>query len=251
MSEFKLSDFKQKIDIIKEQIKERHGENIPSEMIIDDTEEALSFSIEKIQRSLQNIGPINMAVQDEYNEDVERLDHLRKQRDDLINSEDNLRETIQKIDRIARKKFQETFKLINQNYEKLFNLFFEGGQGHLRLVGDPDPLEADIIIDAQPPGKRNSSLRLLSSGEKALTAISLLFSIYQAKPSPYCILDEIDAPLDDVNIHKFTKVLKQFADETQFIIVTHNKLTMEIANHMYGVTQEKKGVSKLVSVTFE
>ena len=251
VSEFKLSDFKQKIDIIKEQIKERHGENIPSEMIIDDTEEELSFSIEKIQRSLENIGPINMAVQDEYNEDVERLDHLRKQRDDLINSEDNLRETIQKIDRIARKKFQETFKLINQNYEKLFNLFFEGGQGHLRLVGDPDPLEADIIIDAQPPGKRNSSLRLLSSGEKALTAISLLFSIYQVKPSPYCILDEIDAPLDDVNIHKFTKVLKQFADETQFIIVTHNKLTMEIANHMYGVTQEKKGVSKLVSVSFE
>ena len=251
VSEFKLSDLKQKIDIIKEQIKERHGENIPDEMIVDDTEEELSFSVEKMQRSLENIGPVNMAVQDEYNEDVERLDHLRKQRDDLINSEDNLRETIQKIDRIARKKFQETFKLINQNYEKLFNLFFEGGQGHLRLVGDPDPLEADIIIDAQPPGKRNTSLRLLSSGEKALTAISLLFSIYQVKPSPYCILDEVDAPLDDVNIHKFTKVLKQFADETQFIIVTHNKLTMEIANHMYGVTQEKKGISKLVSVSFK
>ena len=251
VSEFKLSDLKQKIDIIKEKIKERHGENIPDEMIVDDTEEELSFSVEKMQRSLENIGPVNMAVQDEYNEDVERLDHLRKQRDDLINSEDNLRETIQKIDRIARKKFQETFKLINQNYEKLFNLFFEGGQGHLRLVGDPDPLEADIIIDAQPPGKRNTSLRLLSSGEKALTAISLLFSIYQVKPSPYCILDEVDAPLDDVNIHKFTKVLKQFADETQFIIVTHNKLTMEIANHMYGVTQEKKGVSKLVSVSFK
>ena len=251
VSEFKLSDLKQKIDIVKEKIKERHGENIPDEMIVDDTEEELSFSVEKMQRSLENIGPVNMAVQDEYNEDVERLDHLRKQRDDLINSEDNLRETIQKIDRIARKKFQETFKLINQNYEKLFNLFFEGGQGHLRLVGDPDPLEADIIIDAQPPGKRNTSLRLLSSGEKALTAISLLFSIYQVKPSPYCILDEIDAPLDDVNIHKFTKVLKQFADETQFIIVTHNKLTMEIANHMYGVTQEKKGISKLVSVSFK
>ena len=251
VSEFKLSDLKQKIDIIKEKIKERHGENIPDEMIVDDNEEELSFSVEKMQRSLENIGPVNMAVQDEYNEDVERLDHLRKQRDDLINSEDNLRETIQKIDRIARKKFQETFKLINQNYEKLFNLFFEGGQGHLRLVGDPDPLEADIIIDAQPPGKRNTSLRLLSSGEKALTAISLLFSIYQVKPSPYCILDEVDAPLDDVNIHKFTKVLKQFADETQFIIVTHNKLTMEIANHMYGVTQEKKGISKLVSVSFK
>ena len=232
-------------------IKERYDRIIPDRLVVDDSEEDLSYKVDKIQRSLESIGPVNMAVQDEYNEDSERLEHLQKQRDDLINSEENLRETIQKIDKIARKKFQETFKHISKNYEKLFNLFFEGGYGNLRLVGDPDPLEADIVIDAQPPGKRNTSLRLLSSGEKALTAISLLFAIYQVKPSPYCILDEVDAPLDDVNIHKFTKVLKQFADQTQFIIVTHNKLTMEIANHMYGVTQERKGVSKLVSVSFD
>ena len=250
-SEFKLNDLKQKIEIVFQQIKERYNTSIPDKLIVDDSEDELAYQVEKIQRSLENIGPVNMAVQDEYNEDNERLNHLRKQRDDLVESEENLRETIQKIDRIARKKFQETFKHISKNYEKLFNLFFEGGYGNLRLVGDPDPLEADIVIDAQPPGKRNTSLRLLSSGEKALTAISLLFAIYQVKPSPYCILDEVDAPLDDVNIHKFTKVLKQFADETQFIIVTHNKLTMEIANHMYGVTQEKKGVSKLVSVSFD
>ena len=251
ISEFKANELKQKIEIVNEQIKERYGTSVPENLIVDDTEEDLSYKVDKIQRSLENIGPVNMAVQDEYNEDSDRLEHLQKQRDDLIESEENLRETIQKIDKIARKKFQETFKHISKNYEKLFNLFFEGGYGNLRLVGDPDPLEADIVIDAQPPGKRNSSLRLLSSGEKALTAISLLFAIYQVKPSPYCILDEVDAPLDDVNIHKFTKVLKQFADETQFIIVTHNKLTMEIANHMYGVTQEKKGVSKLVSVSFD
>ena len=250
-SEFKLNDLKQKIEFVFQQIKERYNTSVPDKLIVDDSEDELAYQVEKIQRSLENIGPVNMAVQDEYNEDNERLNHLRKQRDDLVESEENLRETIQKIDRIARKKFQETFKHISKNYEKLFNLFFEGGFGNLRLVGDPDPLEADIIIDAQPPGKRNTSLRLLSSGEKALTAISLLFAIYQVKPSPYCILDEVDAPLDDVNIHKFTKVLKQFADETQFIIVTHNKLTMEIANHMYGVTQEKKGVSKLVSVSFD
>ena len=250
-SEFKLNDLKQKIEIVFQQIKERYNTSVPDKLIVDDSEDELAYQVEKIQRSLENIGPVNMAVQDEYNEDNERLNHLRKQRDDLVESEENLRETIQKIDRIARKKFQETFKHISKNYEKLFNLFFDGGYGNLRLVGDPDPLEADIVIDAQPPGKRNTSLRLLSSGEKALTAISLLFAIYQVKPSPYCILDEVDAPLDDVNIHKFTKVLKQFADETQFIIVTHNKLTMEIANHMYGVTQEKKGVSKLVSVSFD
>ena len=251
LSEFKLNELKQKIEIVREQIKERYDTSIPKKLIVDHAEDELSYQVDKIQRSLDNIGPVNMAVQDEYNEDSERLSHLRKQRDDLVESEENLRETIQKIDRIARKKFQETFKLISKNYEKLFNLFFEGGYGALRLVGDPDPLEADIVIDAQPPGKKNTSLRLLSSGEKALTAISLLFSIYQVKPSPYCILDEVDAPLDDINIHKFTKVLKQFADETQFIVVTHNKLTMEIANHMYGVTQEKKGVSKLVSVSFD
>ncbi|OUV04723.1 MAG: chromosome segregation protein SMC [bacterium TMED80] len=251
LSEFKLNDLKQKIEIVFQQIKERYNTSVPDKLIVDDSEDELAYQVEKIQRSLENIGPVNMAVQDEYNEDNERLNHLRKQRDDLVESEENLRETIQKIDRIARKKFQETFKHISKNYEKLFNLFFEGGYGNLRLLGDPDPLEADIVIDAQPPGKRNTSLRLLSSGEKALTAISLLFAIYQVKPSPYCILDEVDAPLDDVNIHKFTKVLKQFADETQFIIVTHNKLTMEIANHMYGVTQEKKGVSKLVSVSFD
>ena len=119
------------------------------------------------------------------------------------------------------------------------------------MVGDPDPLESDITIHAQPPGKKNQSLRMLSAGEKSLTAIALLFAIYQYKPSPYCILDEVDAPLDDVNIQKFKKVLNKFSDDTQFIVVTHNKLTMEIADYLYGVTMEQKGVSKLVSVKFD
>ena len=192
-----------------------------------------------------------MVVQDEHKEQVERLDLLINQREDLIESEQNLKETIRKIDKVARKRFQKTFDMIKSNFESLFKLFFEGGNAMLSLSGDPDPLEANISVRAQPPGKKNTSLRLLSSGEKALTAISLLFAIYQVKPSPYCILDEVDAPLDDVNIHKFTRVLGKFCDETQFIIVTHNKLTMEIADYMYGVTQEKKGISKLVSVKFD
>jgi chromosome segregation protein len=217
---------------------------------VDESEDTVAVEIDKVQRSLENIGPINMAVQGEHDEENERLEILSTQREDLIEAEENLRETIRKIDKVARKRFQETFDLIKKNFEKLFQLFFEGGTATLKMIGDPDPLEADIGIEAQPPGKRNTSLRLLSSGEKALTAISLLFSIYQVKPSPYCILDEVDAPLDDVNIHKFTKVLAKFSDETQFIIVTHNKLTMEIADYMYGVTQEKKGVSQLVSVNF-
>ena len=249
--EIESSKTEQQILSVKERISEKYNVKIPSNLIVDESEEQLEILINKIQRSLENIGPVNMAVQDEYNEENNRLKELSIQRDDLIEAEGNLRETIRQIDKVARKRFQKTFDLIKSNFEKLFNLFFEGGNASLNLVGDPDPLEADIGIDAQPPGKRNSSLRLLSSGEKALTAISLLFAIYQVKPSPYCILDEVDAPLDDINIHKFTKVLSKFCDDTQFIIVTHNKLTMEKADYMYGVTQERKGISKLVSVKFD
>ena len=250
-AEIEANETEQRIQLIKERILDRYNSNVPENIVVDLSEEQIEIDILKMQRSIENIGPVNMAVQDEYNEEVERLDILSSQRDDLLEAEDNLRETIRKIDKVARKRFQETFDLIKTNFEDLFKMFFEGGNATLRLSGDPDPLEADISIDAQPPGKRNTSLRLLSSGEKALTAISLLFSIYQVKPSPYCILDEVDAPLDDVNIHKFTRVLGKFCDETQFIIVTHNKLTMEIADYMYGVTQEKKGISKLVSVRFD
>jgi chromosome segregation protein len=249
-SELEASETNQRIKLIEERIRDRYNKKIATELVVDESEDTVAVEIDKVQRSLENIGPINMAVQGEHDEENERLEILSTQREDLIEAEENLRETIRKIDKVARKRFQETFDLIKKNFEKLFQLFFEGGTATLKMIGDPDPLEADIGIEAQPPGKRNTSLRLLSSGEKALTAISLLFSIYQVKPSPYCILDEVDAPLDDVNIHKFTKVLAKFSDETQFIIVTHNKLTMEIADYMYGVTQEKKGVSQLVSVNF-
>ena len=250
-TELEMARIQQMITLVEEKIMDRYGKKIPDKMVVDETTQELEFSIQKIQRSLDRIGPVNMAVQEEYNEENKRLALLQSQLDDLMESEQNLRSTINKIDRIARKRFQQTFDLIKSNFESLFKLFFEGGNATLTLNGDPDPLEAEIGIEAQPPGKRNSSLRLLSSGEKALTAISLLFSIYQVKPSPYCILDEVDAPLDDVNIRKFTKVLSKFSDETQFIIVTHNKLTMEIADYMYGVTQEYKGISKLVSVKFD
>ena len=250
-SELKLIAYEQKIEAIKYRIDDKYETEIPKNLVVSNSIEELRTNINKLNKSIENIGPVNMAVKDEYEEEFERINHLIDQRNDLIQSEENLRETIQKIDRVARKKFQDTFEQIKFNYEKLFNLFFEGGLGSIKLSGNPDSLEANIEIEAQPPGKRNTSLRLLSSGEKALTAISLLFAIYQVKPSPYCILDEVDAPLDDINIKKFTKVLKKFSDETQFIIVTHNKLTMEIATHMYGVTQEKKGISKLVSVKFD
>ena len=249
--EIQIAEFDQKIKHMQERIHERYQIEIPETMTIDKDEETLDMAIQRIERSLEKIGPVNMAVQVEYEEESKRYDLLINQRDDLIESENHLRETIQKIDRVARKQFLDTFSEIKTNYEKLFTLFFEGGQGTLSLIGDPDPLESEIAIYAQPPGKRNQSLRMLSAGEKSLTAIALLFAIYQYKPSPYCILDEVDAPLDDVNILKFTKVLKQFANDTQFLVVTHNKLTMEAADYLYGVTMEQKGVSKLVSVKFE
>ena len=250
-SEVAIVEYKQKISAIKERISERYNMVVPHKNSIDKTEEDLENDIARIERSIESIGPVNMAVQIEVEEESKRLEHLIKQRDDLIESEGNLRESIEKIDRVARKQFRETFDQIKANFENLFSVFFEGGQGTLELIGDPDPLEADIAIKAQPPGKRNQTLRMLSAGEKSLTAIALLFSIYQYKPSPYCILDEVDAPLDDTNVGKFTRALKSFTKDTQFIVVTHNKLTMEAANYLYGITMEKKGVSKLVSVKFD
>ena len=250
-NELKIVELEQKIKMIVERTQERYQSEIPKDLIVDEEVDDLELRIERIQRGIESIGPINMAVQDEFEEQESRLEILIEQRVDLISSEDNLRETIQKIDKVAREKFQDTFDKIKINFSKLFELFFEGGTASLTLVGDPDPLESDITILAQPPGKKNQSLRMLSAGEKSLTAIALLFAIYQYKPSPYCILDEVDAPLDDVNIQKFKKVLNKFSDDTQFIVVTHNKLTMEIADYLYGVTMEQKGVSKLVSVKFD
>ena len=250
-AELEIVNYDQSIKLVIERIKDRYDMSIPKKMVVEESLFSLEERIEKINRSVENIGPINMAVKDEHDVECERLELLTEQKEDLIESEQNLRNTIQKIDQEARKLFTETFDEIKVNFEKLFSMFFEGGKGSLSLVGDPDPLEADIAIHAQPPGKKNNSLRMLSAGEKSLTAIALLFSIYQYKPSPYCILDEVDAPLDDINIRKFTKVLEAFSEETQFIVVTHNKLTMEAANYLFGVTMEQKGVSKLVSVKFD
>jgi len=249
--ELEINRMEQRVLLIQENIQNRYSVQVPKDLIVDEEEDDLDFKKEKHERSMESIGPINMAVEQEHKDETERLELLLEQRLDLIESDENLRETIQKIDRIARKQFLDTFHEIKMNFEKMFNLFFEGGEANLILAGDPDPLEADININARPPGKKNHGLRMLSAGEKSLTAIALLFAIYQYKPSPYCILDEIDAPLDDTNIKKFKRVLSTFTQDTQFIVVTHNKITMEMADYLYGITMEKKGISKLVSVKFD
>jgi len=208
-------------------------------------------AVERHKHNLEQIGMVNMAVREEYDQEYTRWKFLNDQRDDLVASEKGLTEVISQIDQIAREQYLEIFEKIRTNFKSTFAVFFGGGEADLRLIGAEDPLEADIEIWACPGGKKMRSLRMLSAGEKALTAIALLFAIYQVKPSPFCILDEVDAPLDDENIRRFANVIRTFSEKTQFIIVTHNKSTMAIADALYGVTMSEKGVSQIVSVKLE
>lgn len=240
--ELQVADYEGQIELLESRIREKYHSDLAEVSDVSGSIEELAFEIDKIERSIERIGPINMAVKDEYGEENARLEFLQKQLSDLLQSEASLMETMGRIDRAARDQFLETFGKIRDNFRETFRLFFDGGESDLNLTGDDDPLEASISIVAKPPGKHTRNLRILSSGEKALTAISLLFAIYLVKPSPFCILDEVDAPLDDNNISKFTKVLENFSQDTQFIIVTHNKLTMEAAKSLYGVTMAQSGV---------
>jgi chromosome segregation protein len=204
-----------------------------------------------IKEKINSVGPVNLLAFSEYQTEKERMDFLTHQRDDLLESEKTLLDTIEEINTTAKQKFDETFEQIRTNFISVFKtLFDEGDEADLRFREDLDPLEGEVEIIAKPKGKRPISIESLSGGEKTLTAISLLFAIYLVKPSPFCILDEVDAPLDDANIDRFVKILRRFSDKTQFIVVTHNKRTMEAADTMYGVTMEEEGVSKVVSVRF-
>jgi len=249
-AEMKISESNIKISQIKEMMKEKFGNEFELKKIKNYSISDMTYNVEKIKRSIEAIGPINWAVSDEYEEQSKRLNILKYQRSDLLESEKNLKDAIKKIDSVAKKQFLDTFEKIKNNFETMFGVFFSGGKGSIDLEDIDDPLNSNVMIFAQPPGKKNNSLRMLSAGEKSLTAIALLFSIYQYKPSPFCILDEIDAPLDDINIKKFTDVISEYSKSTQFIMVTHNKLTMESADCIYGVTSEKKGVSKVISINF-
>ncbi len=208
-------------------------------------------TLRRQKNRLDSIGPVNLLALKEYEKEKSRLDFLVTQKSDLIEAETNLNETIQVINKTAREQFSKVFEEIRENFVKVFRGFFENGQANLRLAPNADPLEAEILIDAATKSKRPSALMLLSGGEKALTAISILFAIYLVKPSPFCILDEVDAPLDDTNIGRFVQALRTFSKNTQFLIVTHNKLTMRAADSLYGVTMEEEGISKVVSVSFK
>ena len=202
----------------------------------------------RLRTQIDRLGPVNVLAMEEYAEQEERHQFLIEQRADVRDSVESLRRTIREINETSSERFQETFARVNENFGETFQRLFRGGEAEMRLLDEEDVLESGIEILARPPGKRLQNIMLLSGGEKALTAIALLFALFRTKPSPFCILDEVDAPLDDVNTVRFVEMLQEMSEDTQFIIITHNKITMEVAGTLYGVTMEEKGVSKLVSV---
>ena len=204
--------------------------------------------IAELKAKLERLGPVNMMAVEQFDELEQRHGFLTAQRQDLVDSIAQTGEAIKRIDKTTRERFNEAFTVIQKNFDETFQTLFGGGRSGLVLIDESDVLESGIDIIAQPPGKRLQSVQLLSGGEKALTAMALMFGIFRYRPSPFCLLDEIDAPLDDANIGRFIEMLRGMLDHTQFILVTHHRKTMEIADRLYGVTMEEPGVSKLISL---
>ncbi|SVA76430.1 uncharacterized protein METZ01_LOCUS129284 [marine metagenome] len=210
----------------------------------------LEQELEKILRSITRLGPINLAASNEYEEESKRKENLDSQFDDLNRALDTLNGAIKQIDDESMKRFNETFKKVNTGLKKHFPRLFEGGKAYLELEKN-DALDGGVFVMARPPGKRNSNIHLLSGGEKALTAVALLFSIFELNPAPFCLLDEVDAPLDDTNVARFCDIVKEMSGNVQFVVITHNKTTMELTNQLIGVTMSEPGVSRLVSVDLD
>ena len=253
-SDIKLNEIRMKCENLIEHIKEYYSLTLEQKQF--DDLDTFNFSerrneVQELKQRIKNLGPINLLAYSEFEEEKQREEFLIKQRNDLLESKHDIVKTIEEINITAQEKFTDTFEKIRGHFVEIFRgLFNPGDEADLKLEENVDPLEAKIEITAKPKGKRPTSIELLSGGEKTLTAIALLFAIYLVKPSPFCILDEIDAPLDDANIDRFSKILYDFSNSTQFIVVTHNKRTMEAAQTMYGVTMQDEGISKLVSVMF-
>ena len=196
------------------------------------------------------MGPVNLLADTEYEKQLERLETLERQQQDVIDSIESLNSLIDRIDKVSRKRFREAFEAINENFRAIFRVLFNGGRADLMLNEEEDLLTAGIEIMVQPPGKRTQSASLLSGGEKTLSAFALILAVMEFRPTPFCILDESDAALDESNIRRIASLVRERSDHTQFIVVTHNKTTMEIADRLYGVTMEEPGVSRMVSVQF-
>ena len=234
---------------IEEQILEKQGDleillaNLADDAVLVDWEEQLQLISSRIQR----LGPINLAAIDEYKVESERKDYLDQQNGELEEALLTLTNAIQKIDRETRSRFKETFELVNGHLQALFPKLFGGGHAYLEMTGN-DLLDTGVTLMARPPGKKNASIHLLSGGEKAMTAIAMVFAIFKLNPAPFCMLDEVDAPLDDANVGRYAAMVKEMSSEVQFIFITHNKISMEAANQLIGVTMHEPGVSRLVTV---
>ena len=249
--ELRISELRMNAANLTEHIRENYETELKTHPAPEELDTKTSAErINDLKQKIRAIGPVNMLALKDYEVEKERLDFLMAQKADLLEAEENLKETIRVINNNAYERFNAVFSKVRENFIEVFKSFFENGAADLRLAED-DPLESEIIIEASPKGKKLGSLALLSGGEKTLTAISLLFAIYLVKPSPFCVLDEVDAPLDDANIRRFSNALDNFSDRTQFIVVTHNKLTMNSARQLYGITMEEPGISKVVSVKFD
>ena len=209
---------------------------------------ALKKEITTVRQRIRSLGDVNVNAIEEFKEVSERYEFLKEQRDDILEAENNLRGIIADLDKAMKETFTEKFKDIQVMFGKVFKELFGGGKASLMLVDEDDLRETGIIINAQPPGKKLQNMMQLSGGEKSLTAISLLFAIQSLKPSPFCLLDEIEAALDDSNVSRFAHYLDKLTKHTQFVVITHRKGTMESANRLYGITMQEKGVSTLVSV---
>ena len=219
---------------------------------IDDGDlEAWEDELDQVRRSIARIGPVNLLAQQEYEEEKTRLEFLTEQREDLVEARDDLNDSIRRINKHAAEEFNDTFAQVRENFHRTFDALFEGGECDVWLEDSEDSLDSPIEISASPPGKKTQRIHLLSGGERALTALALLFAIYLVKPSPFCLLDEVDAPLDETNILRFVRMLEEFKEDTQFIVITHNPRTMEGADWIYGVTMQEAGVSSIVGVEFD
>ncbi len=252
LEHFKLNQ--KEYDVRKESLNEQlkdYGQSFQSisnklnESAIDHS--ALEQELEKILKSIDRLGPINLAAAQEYEQENERMEKLLSQFEDLNRALDTLNGAIKKIDDESTTRFNETFVKVNEGLEKHFPRLFDGGRAYLELENN-DALEGGVFVMARPPGKRNSNIHLLSGGEKALTAVALLFSIFELNPAPFCLLDEVDAPLDDTNVGRFCDIVKEMSSNVQFVVITHNKTTMELTKQLIGVTMSEPGVSRLVSV---
>ncbi len=224
----------------------RDAENLRNPEMNDLT--SMKSTATTLRDEIRKLGDVNVGAIEEYKQVSERYTFLKTQHDDLVEAEKTLMGIIEELDTAMRKQFKEKFHAIETEFDKVFKELFGGGQGTLELMEDQDILEAGIRIEAQPPGKKLQNMMQLSGGEKALTAIALLFAIQNLKPSPFCLLDEIEAALDESNVERFAKYLHKLTKHTQFIVITHRRGTMERADRLYGITMQEKGVSTLVSV---